>query len=58
MPDGKLIKHIYLNLHNLHPYKKFIYGNDTFCVRFVYVFMNSVSQFHIFYKESVFANLF
>src|SRR6266496_890361 len=25
------------------PYKKFIYENDTFCIRFIYVFTNSVS---------------
>jgi len=33
------------------PYKKFVYRNYTFCIRFVYVFENSVIQFHIFYKD-------
>ena len=33
------------------PYKKFIYGNDTFCIRFAYVFTDSVSQFRIIYNE-------
>ena len=37
------------------PYKKSIYGNDTFCVRFVYVFENSISKFRIFYMFCIFA---
>src|SRR6266498_1267177 len=32
-------------------YKKFVYGNYTFCIRFVYIFENSVIRFRTFYKD-------
>ena len=36
------------------PYKKSMYGNGTSCIRYVYVFANSVPQFRIFFKDSFF----
>ena len=40
------------------PYKKSVYGNDTFWIRFGYVFTNSVSQFRILYNELFFIRKF
>jgi hypothetical protein len=37
-----------------NPYKKSMYGNDTFCVHFVYVFINSITQFRMFFKDRFF----
>jgi len=36
------------------PYKKLVYGNDTFCIWFVYGFTDSVYKFRIVYKNSFF----
>ena len=38
------------------PYKKYIYGNDTVYIWFIYVFMNSISKFRIFNKDLIFCN--
>jgi len=43
---------------SLQPYKKSVYGNDTFWIRFGYVFTNSVSQFRILYNELFFIRKF
>ena len=40
------------------PYKKSAFGNDTFYIRAVYVFINSVTRFRIFYTDSFFAIFF
>ena len=40
------------------PYKKSVYGNDTFYIRSVYVFINSVTRFRIFYTILFFAIFF
>ena len=46
-----------INLKHL-PYKKSVYGNDAFCIRFVYVFVDSVYKFRIFNKQFVFECFF
>ena len=38
------------------PYKKYIYGNDTVYIWFIYVFINSVFKFRIFNKDLIFCN--
>src|SRR5437016_2588064 len=40
--------------HN--PYKKYIYGNDTVYIWFIYVFINSVLKFRIFNKDLIFCD--
>src|ERR1051325_12028516 len=40
------------------PYKKSVYGNDTFYIRAEYVFVNSVTRFRIFYTILFFAIFF
>ncbi|GET53980.1 hypothetical protein GLOIN_2v1583187 [Rhizophagus irregularis DAOM 181602=DAOM 197198] len=36
------------------PYKKYVYGKDTFCIHFMYVSIVSVYKFHIFNKQFIF----
>src|SRR5437762_14305395 len=38
------------------PYKKYIYGNDTVYIWFIYVFINSVLKFRIFNKDLIFCD--
>ncbi len=38
------------------PYKKYIYGNDTVYIWFIYVFINSVFKFRIFNKDLIFCD--
>src|ERR1051325_7134830 len=40
------------------PYKKSVYGNDTFYIRAEYVFVNSVTRFRIFYTILFFCDFF
>ena len=35
------------------PYKKSVYGNDTFCICSMYVFIDSVYKFRIFNKQFI-----
>src|SRR5947207_12821931 len=39
-----------------YPYKKYIYGNDTVYIWFIYVFINSVLKFRIFNKDLIFCD--
>ncbi|GET51647.1 hypothetical protein GLOIN_2v859372 [Rhizophagus irregularis DAOM 181602=DAOM 197198] len=36
------------------PYKKYVYGKDTFCIHFMYVSIDSVYKFRIFNKQFIF----
>ncbi|GET66293.1 hypothetical protein GLOIN_2v1703178 [Rhizophagus irregularis DAOM 181602=DAOM 197198] len=38
----------------LCPYKKYVYGKDTFCIHFMYVSIDSVYKFRIFNKQFIF----
>ncbi|GET53456.1 hypothetical protein GLOIN_2v1703178 [Rhizophagus irregularis DAOM 181602=DAOM 197198] len=37
-----------------NPYKKYVYGKDTFCIHFMYVSIDSVYKFRIFNKQFIF----
>ncbi|GET61983.1 hypothetical protein RIR_jg12084.t1 [Rhizophagus irregularis DAOM 181602=DAOM 197198] len=37
-----------------YPYKKYVYGKDTFCIHFMYVSIVSVYKFRIFNKQFIF----
>ncbi|GET58783.1 hypothetical protein GLOIN_2v1703178 [Rhizophagus irregularis DAOM 181602=DAOM 197198] len=40
------------------PYKKYVYGKDTFCIHFMYVSIDSVYKFRIFNKQFIFEHFF
>ncbi|GET50811.1 hypothetical protein GLOIN_2v1703178 [Rhizophagus irregularis DAOM 181602=DAOM 197198] len=43
------------NIHlKHHPYKKYVYGKDTFCIHFMYVSIDSLYKFRIFNKQFIF----
>ncbi|GET62324.1 hypothetical protein GLOIN_2v1703178 [Rhizophagus irregularis DAOM 181602=DAOM 197198] len=44
----------YPYFYGLYPYKKYVYGKDTFCIHFMYVSIDSVYKFRIFNKQFIF----
>jgi hypothetical protein len=48
-----------LFIHRLgFPYKKSVYGKDTFCIHFIYILIDSVYKFRIFNKQFIFEHFF
>jgi hypothetical protein len=43
---------------NCSPYKKSVYGKDTFCIHFIYILIDSVYKFRIFNKQFIFEHFF